>query len=395
MNTKEAKCFICDSKRLNELFELENYPAYIVPLPSNISSIVERRNLALHNCLTCGHFQYVYADPHLQKLIYKKYYSYYTVDSSESFSPHYRVPFHEFFDKLKKDQVLVNKENILEIGCSSGQQVNFLKQFANNYYGIDPSERIHLAIKDYPKDNFTHGYFPQDISNISFDVIVSQFNLEHINNVQEFMTSIYNSLTNIGVVIIQIPDIEDFRRNKQPNFLAHEHIQYFTKNTIEKLLLSQGFEKLNWGAEGPSLIVAAHKGTKPTNFDFSDDTAKSIEQGQIHKELFLNHPSNIPEKVIYYGVGPQLYWLLSQKKQGIETCVIFDDNSSYEGQGLPGFENIIQKPSKKILEEYKCVVLSLNRIYHAKVLEKLTLLKVAIDVYYIDQNGEWNINQIK
>lgn len=394
MEFTNTKCYICNSSELNKVFGLENYPAYIVPVPTDISKSIARRNLALHNCHVCGHMQTIAPDPELQELIYEEYYSHYTVDSSESFAPHYRVPFIDFCKRLREDGILANKENILEIGCSSGRQVNFLKQFASNYYGIDPSERIHLAIKEYPYDTFIHGYFPQDISNVTFDAIVSQFNLEHIGKVQEFMSTIHESLSTDGLIVLQVPDIEDFRRNKQPNFMAHEHVQYFTKNSMRKLLESQGFEIAGWGSNGPSLIVAAKKIAKPTNYEFSAETNVALSNAEEQKKLFLNVPTDIPAKVIYYGVGPQLYWLLSNRKDRVGDCMIFDDNSSYENQGLPGFENRINKPSLQVLQEYKCVVLSLNSFYHSIVLDKLKSFNIKIQVHHIDESGSWVRTQL-
>ena len=215
MDNSNAKCFICNESDIQLIFELKDYPAYIIPVPTHLSKGVARGDLGLYCCHTCGHMQTINPDPKLQQLIYEEYYSYYTVDSSESFRPPYRIPFTDFCDQLNDDGVFNNKVNILEIGCSSGQQVEFLKGLTENYYGIDPSERIKLAIKNYPNDNFIQGYFPQDSSEITVDVIVSQFNLEHIENVQEFMSTIYDNLNKAGIIIFQVPDIEDFRRFKE------------------------------------------------------------------------------------------------------------------------------------------------------------------------------------
>jgi 2-polyprenyl-3-methyl-5-hydroxy-6-metoxy-1,4-benzoquinol methylase len=391
LEKEKAKCFICNESDIQFIFELKDYPAYIIPVPTHLSKNVARGNLGLYCCHTCGHMQTITPDPRLQELIYEEYYSYYTVDSSESFRPPYRIPFTNFCDQLKADGIFENKINILEIGCSSGQQVDFLRGLAENYYGIDPSERIQLAIKDYPNDNFIQGYFHQDSLELAIDVMVSQFNLEHIENIQDFISTVYESLNSDGIIILQVPDIEDFRRNKQPNFMAHEHIQYFTRNSLGKLLESQGFEVVGWGEEGASLIVAARKTMKPTNFDFTVGTAIAVENGIKHKKLFLNSPSDIPDKVIYYGVGPQLYWLLEKNGGDIGDCVIFDDNPDYEKQGLPGFDNVIQKPSASVLQEYKYVVLSLNRFYHSKVLERLSNFNLDLKIFYIDESGVWNV----
>lgn len=395
MKDFKNRCSVCSSSDLKKIFELPNYPAYIVPVPLEISKSIARGNLPLYSCLTCGHMQTPDPDPGLQRLIYEEYYSYYTVDSSETFIPHYRKPFIDFCEDLFRKGFLKGKETILEIGCSSGQQVNYFRKFAKTYIGIDPSERIKIAMKNHPDISFVQGYFPQDISGYHFDVIVSQFNLEHIGDVVAFLATIHDTLDNDGIVLLQVPDIEDFRRNKQPNFMAHEHIQYFTKNSLEKLLRSQGFDILGFGVEGPSLIVAGRKIARPQNFDFSVETERALTNASVHVELFNNFPTDLPKEVIFYGVGPQLYWLLSFQINNIRNCAIFDDNPTYTNKGLPGYCNKIQKPSVEVLEKYKTVVLSLNRFYHPVVLEKLKALNTEIVVHHIDAEGNWNTIQIE
>jgi SAM-dependent methyltransferase len=383
------KCSICNSLDLNKVFEIKSYPAYIVPVPKNISKDVIKADLALFVCSNCGHLQALNPDPELQRRIYEEYYSYYVVDSSESFSPHYRKPFTQFIDRLEQNGLFTGKENFLEIGCSSGQQVPFFKKIAKNYYGIDPSEKIKLAIEKFPDDKFIHGYFPEDIPSLKFDILVSQFNLEHILNVQEFMQKAYASLTEKGIIILQVPDIGDFARNKQPNFLAHEHIQYFTKNSLRKLIESQGFEIIEWGASGPSLIVAAKKDTKKEHFNFQEGTAQELKNADIHLSLFNNKPGKITGNIAYYGVGPQLYWLLSFKEDDSKHFAICDDNPNYEGQGLPGYGNEIQKPSEFFFAKYNTVVLSLNKFYHEAVINKLKKYKIPMNVYLINKEGNW------
>lgn len=386
-------CSICSSNQLKKAFTLPSYPAYIVPVPLDISKKVEKAELTLFFCENCSHMQTLNPDKELQRLIYEEYYSYYVVDSSESFVPHYRIPFINFIENLRNNNVFKDKENILEIGCSSGNQVSFFKQIANNYYGIDPSEKIDLGKEKHPDENFVKGYFPEDICDVNFDVIVSQFNLEHILNVTDFIFKIHSSLNEDGIVIIQVPDVEDFLRNKQPNFMAHEHIQYFTKSSLQKLLESQNFEIIEWGNNGPSLIVAARKSSNQKIYSFDNDIELSFKNIQTHIDLFHSRPKNIPSNVVYYGVGPLLYWLASQNN-GIDDCIVCDDNPNYNGQGLPGYGNEIFKPSEDIFIKNNTIVLSLNKFYHSVVIQKLKKYRIPMEIYLINDEGEWQITHI-
>ena len=388
-----ASCSICNTTNLSEVLELKSYPAYIVPVPQNIASTVQKADLKLFCCDNCGHFQSVNPDKELQRLIYEVYYSYYVVDSSESFSPHYRKPFVDFLQKLKKDGNFENKNNLLEIGCSSGQQVDFFKSIIPNYVGIDPSDKIEKAIETHQNEHFIKGYFPESLPNLNFDVIISQFNLEHILDIQDFLSKIYDALLESGIIIFQVPDIEDFVRNKLPNFMAHEHLQYFTKDSLGKLLNAQGFKVLNWGETGPSLIVAAQKQKNKLKIDFSENLENSLLNKNQIKTLFHQKPEIPASKVAFYGVGPQLYWLLSLESN-FNDFVVCDDNPNYENQALPGYGTKILKPSKSIFSEYSLVVLSLNKFYHQVVLEKLKVLNIPLKVCLINQIGVWETIKI-
>ncbi len=386
------KCSICNSEELDAILELKKYPAYIVPVPKSISLEVVKADISLYCCRGCGHLQLLNPDKELQRLIYEEYYSYYVVDSSETFSPHYRKPFVDFFEDLKTKGFLENKKTLLEIGCSSGQQVEFFKKYAGDYLGIDPSTKIDVAIKEFPNEKFIKGYFPQSIPDLNFDLIVSQFNLEHILDVQAFVSKIHFALNPNGLFILQVPDISDFVRNKMPNFLAHEHIQYFTKNTLSKLLESQGFENILWGEQSPSLIVAAQKKNKPATYNFKNQIENSTEANKQIVFNFNNLPNNLKGNIVFYGIGPQLYWLLSSTNN--INYVVCDDNPNYEAQGLPGYGKEILKPSKDIFTEYNHVVLSLNKFYHQTVLEKLKNYHLPMQVYLIDNQGNWTIEKI-
>lgn len=389
---KKAQCYICDSSNLSEVFTLRNYPAYIVPIPKNISKTVVSDSLTLSSCSNCGHMQVCNPDREVQRLIYEEYYSHYVVDSSESFIPHYREPFIDFFKSLQQKSLLSNKNTLLEIGCSSGKQRDFFKSFVSSYTGIDPSERIELAMEEFPQENFIKGYFPQALPGLFFDVIVSQFNLEHIKDVKGFLGVIHTKLNEDGLVVLQVPDVEDFVKSKQPNFMAHEHIQYFTKKSLDNLLNVTGFEVVEWGKSGPSLIVAGKK-SEPISTNFAHGLEEALSKTKNQEKLFYNQPTLIPEKVIYYGVGPQLYWLLKDKKD-ISRAMIIDDNTKYHGQALPYYGNEIIAPSLEVVKKCNEIVLSLNRIYHDAVIEKLKLFDVPLVIHKIGNEGVWEKVQL-
>jgi SAM-dependent methyltransferase len=388
--SKPFSCYICNSDMVEEIFSIKDYPAYIVPLPLSIAPNVRKGDIGLSLCSKCGHMQVPNPDAALQDLIYGEYYNYYVVDSSEALVPHYRTPFINFINRLVDDKKL-SKGDLLEIGCSSGEKVDFFASLAKSYTGIDPSDKIKLAIKRYPNHQFIQGFFPEATSNAKFDIIVSQFNLEHIANVGDFIDNIHKAANPNGILLIQVPDCEHFLRTNQPNFLAHEHIQYFVKDTLNALLEPHGFSPIAWGEDGPSLITAAIK-SEQKDFDFKN-AEKVKKNAKAQSKLFYNFPVLSDSSTIFYGVGPQLYWLLNQFKGDMDKLIVVDDNKEYHGKGLPGYSFQVMPFSKDLLNDRK-IVLSLNKIYHEKVLKKIQSIKdQEVDVTYL-KNENWVTEKI-
>ena len=359
-------------------------------MPPDLARIVVCPRFDLYRCSGCGHLQSAPPDPKIQKLIYEEYYSYYTVDTSESFAAPYRVPFRKFIDELIGTEAWPGGD-LLEIGCSSGRQAEYFGRLVNQYTGIDPSSRISIAKETHPEFTFIKGYFPEAVGDKRFNIIVSQFNLEHIYDIGSFLKAVRNCLTTKGVFIAQLPDVGDFMRNGQPNFIAHEHMHYFTKPTLEHVLLHYGFRPIKWGLTGPSLIVAACSEEKRLTVDQSQIDSV-IANATSHSELFARRPELPDVPILYYGVGPLLYWLLSEQPENSEYFVV-DDNKAYEGQGLPGTTALIQRPNKELFRKMSTVVLSLNKIYHEKVLSKLTQYQLKMRIYHID-NSVWKVTEI-
>ena len=363
----------------------KSYPAYLVPLPAALAAEVVCPDIQLFACSFCGHMQLSNTDPEVERLIYEVYYSHYIVDTNEALVPHYRVPFEEFLKNLDERKELPHGK-LLEIGCSAGARASYFAQFSKLYVGIDPSERVKTAQKNNPDFKFINGYFPQALSSDDrFDVVVSQFNLEHITNIGEFVTGVHKISNENALLIIQVPDIGDFLRSSQPNFLAHEHVHYFTRSSLGDLLKLHGFEPIAWGNQGPSLIVAA-KRVENFRGNLSQPNPNALVEARKQAQLFNDRP-NIPNgPVVFYGVGPLLFWLLSSRQAGSKFHVV-DDNSGYLNQSLPSYVVPIQKPSAALFESTPVVVLSLNKIYHERVLSKLRAFHVKMTVHYLGNEG--------
>ncbi|HVR40183.1 MAG TPA: class I SAM-dependent methyltransferase [Thermoanaerobaculia bacterium] len=374
-------CAICKHHDAFEVVSFPSYPAFLMPLPRELARDVVRAPLTLVACRKCGHFQVPDVDPEVQRLLYEVYYRHYEVDTMETMIPAYREPFNRLVESLAADGLLPNG-NLLEIGCSSGAMIPFLSRVCTTYTGVDPSERIELARAQFPQHTFIRSYFPAELGNRRFDVAVSQFNLEHIEHVAKFVGALADAVVEGGFVLIQVPDAGYFIRTLQPNFVAHEHVQYFRREQLSILLAAHGFAVERWGDEGPSIICAARRvPQRETTIKNDDPLADAVKLRAMIEEL-----PPLPARPVFYGVGLTLHWLLAKMPAIPEGAIVVDDNAGYHGRSVSGYDLAIEKPSRELLDG-RDVVLTLNAVYHDRVLARLRDMGAAMRIHRIGDGG--------
>lgn len=371
-------CGVCASPEAMEVLAYPSYPIYLVPLPRELARDVPRAPLELWSCRRCGHFQVPFVDAEAQRELYEVYYTHYEVDTMESMVPVYREPFKRVIESMS-----LASGRLLEIGCSSGAMIPFLLRFCSEYTGVDPSERIELARARHPEHTFVHSYFPPAEEIGPFDTAVTQFNLEHIEDVQAFVGALSRMIRLGGVLLIQVPDAGYFLRTGQPNFVAHEHVHYFRRAQLAALLTRHGFEPEVWGEEGASLICAARRvESAATGLAIEDP----LVDGVFLRALAAEVPE-LPAGAVLYGVGLTLHWLLAKSPSIADGAVVVDDNPAYHGKGVAGYDLAIEKPAPELLAG-RDVVLTLNAIYHERVLDRLRAMGSTARVHLID-GGKW------
>ena len=349
-----------------------------MPLPYDLAPHVITEDLNILACASCGHMQSAQPNGSTQKAIYETYYSHYQVDSAEALLPHYRQPFKQFLDKhLSKQPGVRDNRSILEIGCSSGVNIDFFTEFAARYVGIDASERIKLAQASHPDHEFVAGYFPETMPDGKFDIIVSQFNLEHIGDIGSFLSACRSKATPDGQLILQVPDIDDFERSGQPNFLAHEHLQYFRKNQLAIALRRNGWSPFAWDTLGASLICGCQCSTSIPDLSGNSEGRRQLPQSFATR---FNSTPEIPDRpLILYGVGPLLFWIMQHVKPE-QTRHVLDDNPAYAGLFVPGTTWPVEVLSASMLRETPDIVLSLNSMYHDRVLARIRAFGISASI---------------
>jgi len=136
------------------------------------------------------------------------------------------------------------KTKILDVGCSTGSMLEYLqnKGYVNikgievNNYAVQVCLSKKLDVKE------------MDTSNLKldeeFDVIYLNHVLEHIGNLNDFISRIKNHLNPGGFILIAVPNIGGKGADSE-NWIGYQfeqHYWHFTPGTLEKIFTKNGFE---------------------------------------------------------------------------------------------------------------------------------------------------------
>ncbi|MCI2229439.1 class I SAM-dependent methyltransferase [Polaribacter sp. MSW13] len=142
---------------------------------------------------------------------------------------------------LKRKLQLINSfetsnKNILDVGAGTG---DFLKVCKNNNWntiGVEPSiDAINIAAQKgiFLKESL------YEIENQKFDVITLWHVLEHVGNLNEYISSLKELLSKDGRIIVAVPNYKSYDANYYKEFWAAfdvpRHLWHFSQNSIHKL----------------------------------------------------------------------------------------------------------------------------------------------------------------
>jgi len=179
---------------------------------------------------------------------------------------------------------LTHDANILDAGCGGGYIVRELyKKGYKNIWGFDASESgIEVAQRHFAdiKERFkVHNAYnkelPESFPDKNYDLILSIEVIEHVYSPKEYIKNIKYWLKDSGFLIVTTPYhgyIKNLAIALLNRFDTHfnplqegEHIKFFSKNTIYKILKDAGFNPILFSGSGrmpyiwKSMIIISQK----------------------------------------------------------------------------------------------------------------------------------------
>lgn len=137
--------------------------------------------------------------------------------------------------------------SILEIGCGMGGILFPFKMRGFKVKGIDYGEDFVEKGKEVGLDLTNEEVDDLINNNVKFDLIILSHLLEHIVDLNVFLSKIHKLLTDKGKLFIAVPGIKNIHKAYKKDLLSYlqnAHAWHFSQNTLKAALIFNGFSIL-------------------------------------------------------------------------------------------------------------------------------------------------------
>ena len=241
------KCNMCGSNNIKELGIVGNQPVSITSEPKLCSLSAK-----IYCCQKCFHIQKIYSSTEnfFIDSMYNQYDAYKVSRGGEQliFSEDGIPKTRSYFAIEKCIDLLPESGELLDIGTGNGTALKSASQLLKKWklFGFDIHDKFKKdVLKIQGVVDFYAGDF-QEIPKKKFDLIILWHSLEHIAEPIKFLCQVIDYLTEDGLLLIQVPNVETM-----PFDLAVlDHCSHFTKLGLLKLCESIGLVEIingdNW-----------------------------------------------------------------------------------------------------------------------------------------------------
>lgn len=342
------KCLLCKNKKFQNFYSIKSFPMYFGALPKKDSSQIRKFPLEISYCKKCNLVQQTKKVK--EKFMNEVYSSkYYNCPSPKKSGMGVReiLKFWTFFKSIKQA-----KGKVLEIASFDGYLLDIMKKNGWDVYGCDPaSASKKIAKKKFGKKIKTVFYQSGTYPKKHFDIIVFRNLLEHIYDYGKFFSSVRYSLMENGHIFIDVPNVKAIIRTGSFGVFFHQHISYFSKNTITEILLKYGFKVIKIHEGYPNLFVYASKIKKnKIKLKHSNDHIflnRNLKKSQkISKKIldFFNNKNN--NKIVLFGMSALATTIVNFLPKNLKKKIILlcDNDTQKHNKVLCGFEQKIKHP---------------------------------------------------
>ena len=373
-------CPLCSKKGVS-IFEIPRYPITEQYLSEGQdgSGMLSELDQEIVACSSCNH---VYLKNIISKdYLYKK--ENYNTKSNTSIGSLVALDnFRSFI--LDAIDAEIKYKTIIDVGANDASLLSSFDFKSYKLIGIDPNinDRDNITcINKYIEDVNIDDYVDKADSKI----IISSHTIEHIESPVDFVRQIAKVMNENDLFVVQFPSLEKIYELRRFDQIHHQHLHYFTLQSIEKICLMNGlvlqsyrFDEDHYGA----LMCAFAKNNKKNKLVL--ETKVDISLIKSRYEKFKNHMNCMDENISelngnFYCYGASLmYPILPYYIKSLNDCICIIDEADYKnGLVYNNINSIIRTPPDISYENSNFVITALaTKFAQRKIMEKLINRKV-------------------
>lgn len=385
-----AACPACGSGALSVVHEIRSVPANSCIL---FDSETEAKscptgNIRLEHCPECGFIHNSAFDQ--KKTEYSGRY-----EETQGFSGTFSRFHRNLAERLIARHDLHGKR-ILEIGCGKGEFLMLLSELGGNYgLGIDPGVKPdRLTGPGRERLKFIADFYSEDYAHEDVDFVVCKMTLEHIADVEAFVTTLRRGLGHRTgtTVFFQIPEALRILRECAFEDIYHEHCSYFTPGSLGRLFRRAGFDVLaidvEYGAQYLTIEARPRaRGARPLPpLPIEDDRAEMASlvatfaarnAAKVAAWRFvLDEAHRSGRKVALWGSGSKAVAFLSAVDPERRVGYVTDINPYRHNHFMPRSGQRILPPAE-LAAVRADLVIAMNGIYEAEIRNDLLAMGLA------------------
>ena len=256
---------------------------------------------------------------------------------------------------IKANNKNIKNISCLEIGSSYGCLLFSLKQKGvKKVLGIEPGDEGKTGSRKY-KVSVIQDFFPSKKLKEKYDLIYSHCVLEHIENPVHILKHMHKNLNDNGIVFIAVPDCEKKLAVGDFSIISHQHVNYFTKDSLREIFKKTGFRhiKIITSKKRSLLIGWATKGDAVESIKKPDNRKlmqESVALYSLFGKNFLKNKKNIQhlvnkfekenKSIGFYAPCSNLIGLINFKI----SPRIFNSDAYKHGKYIAGSKNPFESP---------------------------------------------------
>lgn len=231
---KNKKCRLCGGKKFTPFLNLGKQPLANELLEYPPVTGQKKFPLNVVICKECGLFQLNYVVSPERLFENYKYYS----STSKVFIDHFKKMARDFI----KDGVVKPKSIVVDIGSNDGILLKAFQKEGCQVLGIEPSTNLSDLANAQGIPTINEWLTPELARQIRNDIgrdvdLVTMTNVfAHIHDSKSVLEAVKILLGKKGVLVIEAPDLEVMIKDGTFDLIYHEHLSYFSAQTIVLML---------------------------------------------------------------------------------------------------------------------------------------------------------------